>query len=156
MRNIYSWWRRHEFEHHSLDSESFRVTLNLNCTTKPIIDSMTSKLLTSELFDQKHRTTSIITFLVRIWVGKILGSPASEVRANRAKLCAISRSLENYKDKVQSDDTYSCILLLGLYHCLYQCLYYSLSLMSHSSIWVINWISYYVICWTGRCRLSLL
>lgn len=66
---------------------------------------MTSKLLTSKLFDQKHRTTSIITFLVRIWVGKILGSPASEVRANRAKLCAISRSLENYKDKVQSDDT---------------------------------------------------
>lgn len=65
---------------------------------------MTSKLLTSKLFDQKHRTTSI-TFLVRIWVGKILGSPASEVRANRAKLCAISRSLENYKDKVQSDDT---------------------------------------------------
>lgn len=105
--NIYSWWRRHEFEHHSLDSESFRVTLNLNCTTKPIIDSMTSKLLTSKLFDQKHRTTSIITFLVRIWVGKILVSPASEVRANRAKLCAISRSLENYKDKVQSDDTVS-------------------------------------------------
>lgn len=66
---------------------------------------MTSKLLTSKLFDQKHRTTSIITFLVRIWVGKILGSPASEVRANRDKLCAISRSLENYKDKVQSDDT---------------------------------------------------
>lgn len=61
--------------------------------------------MTSKLFDQKHRTTSIITFLVRIWVGKILGSPASEVRANRAKLCANSRSLENYKDKVQSDDT---------------------------------------------------
>lgn len=57
--------------------------------------------MTSKLFDQKHITTSIITFLVRIWVGKILGSPASD----RAKLCAISRSLENYKDKVQSDDT---------------------------------------------------
>lgn len=55
---------------------------------------MTSKLLTSKLFDQKHRTTSIITFLVRIWVGKILVSPASEVRANRAKLSICVRSLD--------------------------------------------------------------